>query len=170
MNSMTHYLFPAVRLSWRLLGFAAGIVLLTAYLMLQCQELSEQARQMEVLGDRLGAAQIHRPVPKKSKTAQEEQKRWAALKAEREFSWQFVFAAVEEAGSDDVELLELLPDKAGRRIVLRGEARDQVSLLAFIDALDEQEALDKVHLTHQIKKKRERLETISFEVKASMKR
>lgn len=140
------------------------------YLIVQGHELFEQAERTEMIADRLGAAQIRQPVPKKSRTAQEEQKRWAALKTEREFSWLSVFAAVEGAASENIELLELLPDKAAGRIVLRGEARDQVSLLTFIDALDEQDALDKVHLTHQIKKKREHLETISFEVKATMKR
>jgi Tfp pilus assembly protein PilN len=95
-------------------------------------------------------------------------KRWKALQAERDFSWGDVFAAVEKAGSEDVELLAFEPDKANRTIQLRGEARDQKALLAFVEALAQQPTLKNVHLIKQQRNKRDSVETLVFEVKAAI--
>lgn len=100
--------------------------------------------------------------------ALEEQKKWTTLRAEREFSWPEVFAAVEKAGSPDIELLAFKPDKGNRTVLLGGEARDQKALLGFLDALAGQSNLKNVHLTLQQRKKRERLETVVFEIKAQI--
>lgn len=60
-----------------------------------------------------------------------------------------MFAAVERAGNADIELLAFQPDKAGLRIILRGEGKDGLAVVEFIERLGAQKALKEVHLTRQ---------------------
>ena len=127
--------------------------------------LAEQAQHRIA---QLRSVQAASVVPKASRNEQDEQKRWAALKLERDFPWEKVFQAVEKVSSTNIELLEFQPDKSNRRIVLRGEARDLKALTAYLEALAAQAALTNVHLTHQQDLVRDRLETVSFEIKATL--
>lgn len=168
MVQLNYYLRPPTRI---LRGLLAGCVvagLLAAGLGFQASTLRTTAIRAELRGDQLSRLQAVKPVVKKSQGAQEEQKRWASLRAERDFSWAAVFAAVEKAGSADIELLAFKPDKGNRTVLLGGEARDQKALMGFLDALAEQPNLKNVHLTLQQRKKRERIETVVFEVKAGI--
>ena len=79
-----------------------------------------------------------------------------------------MFAALEAVGNPDIELLEFQPDKSGQTVLLRGEAKDTNSLIAFVDELATQPAFMRVHLTHQKMKRRDRLVTVVFEVKAGI--
>lgn len=131
-------------------------------------QLGAVASEAEARAGGLTAALAVKPAPKKSRSALEEQKRWAALRVERDFAWPVLFAAIEQAGSTDIELLGFEPDKANRRIVLSGEARNREALLKFVDNLAGQSALNKVHLSLQLRKKQERRESIVFEVRAAI--
>ncbi len=104
----------------------------------------------------------------KSRTVLEQQKRWADLDIERKFPWDRLFLAVEKSVSDDVELHELIPDKTSRQLFLRGEVRDRAALISLIDALAAQPMLVNGHLTRMDRKKRDRLETVEFEIKARL--
>ncbi len=168
MEDLSRYLHPRVR-SARWFWMAAAICALASmWLGVQAYLLHAQATDMqsrvEQLRERRAAQAKVRPTPK----ALEEQTQWAALKEEQDFPWQRVFKAVERASSKDIELLEFLPDKRNRVIVLRGEARDQPALVFYLDRLAMQAGLRNVHLVHQQQVTRDRLETVSFEMKATL--
>lgn len=168
MVPLEYYLRPPKRTLPHLM-LATGLVgILAAILSFQALRLRDVAVLAEGRGDRLRAAIAIRPVEKKSAAMLEDQKKWAALNDERDFDWASVFAAVERAASADVELLVFKPDKGNRQVVLGGEARDQKSLMVFLDTLSAQPTLRHVHLAYQQRKKRERLETVVFEIKAGI--
>ncbi len=110
-----------------------------------------------------------RPEVKISKTQQSEQKQWEQLEKEKQYPWKHLFTAIESATDKQIELLELLPDKASRLVILRGEASNTASLVSFIERLELDSRLKSVHLSHQEKVKRERLETVGFEIKVTLR-
>lgn len=162
------YLRPPVRGRHWLWVASVALLLIAVWLGVETVKCFDLADEAERRSELLSAKQLTRPVPKKSKGALEEQRHWAELKRERQFSWSSLFVAVEQAGSEDIELLAVVPDKANSSVKLNGEARDQAALMVFLNALAEQSVLKNVHLTHQQTKKRERLESIVFEVKAAV--
>lgn len=168
MDQLNHYLRPPTRTLRALVGSAAVFGLLACVLAFYAVRMRAVAVAAEGRSDRLSALQTVKPAEKKTQGAVEEQKKWASLQAERDFSWAAVFAAVEKAGSADIELLAFKPDKGNRTVLLGGEARDQKALLAFLDALAGQANLRNVHLTLQQRKKRERIETVVFEIRAGI--
>lgn len=96
------------------------------------------------------------------------QKKWAQLFAERDFPWTRLFQAIERSGDKEIELLELVPDKSSRLIILRGEAKSLRALTDFLERLNNQDVLTGIHLSHQEIIQRERLQTISFEIKTKL--
>ena len=98
----------------------------------------------------------------------DEAKQWALVRVEKDFPWERVFRAIERTASQDIELLEFHPDKINRTIVLRGEAKHVDGLLAYIQDLTVKTSWTNVHLTHQEKVRHGALETISFEIKATL--
>ncbi len=168
MDQLNHYLRPPTRTLGALLAGTVVAALLVGGLCYQALKMRAAADAAEQRAATLSALQAVKPVEKKSREGLEEQRRWASLMAEREFSWPEIFAAVERAGSADIDLLAFKPDKGKRIVQLSGEARDQQALMAFLDALAEQPTLKQVHLTRQQRKKRERIETVVFEVRATI--
>jgi hypothetical protein len=168
MNELNHYLRPRPR--HRGLALAACGVLLAFGIVLGMdgyrQHQLAQASQQRI--ERIRAEQALKPPVKLKPSEQEDQKRWAALKVERGFNWTPLFAAIERASSPDIELLEFQPEKESLRILLQGEARNQQALTAFLEALAQQQVFRNVHLTHQQKKTRDRLETVEFEIHAAI--
>jgi len=76
-------------------------------------------------------------------------KQWEDLQRELDFSWYPIFAALENASSQQVALLEFVPDKTTRRMILRGNAKNIDALSAYLDALGAQDGFREVHLAHQ---------------------
>jgi hypothetical protein len=168
LNPLNRYLYPQARyVFW--LWLAAGVLLVIgtglAALAYQQHRLVDK---MTVRNDKLLALQAVPAAPTASRLEQEEQKHWAQLKTEREFPWAPVFQAVERVASPDIELLEFKPDKPNRRIALRGEARNRKALIAYLGSLSTQFGLSNVYLTHQQTVARDTLETIAFEIKATL--
>ena len=168
MSKASRYLKPRPRFVTPLLCLSMLLGVGGAWLSAQAYREYLVVSRLTQRVDVLRKAQAARPAPKLSLTEVEQQKRWVALKLEREFAWPPLFAAVEHAGNTDIELLELQPDKDSRRVLLRGEARNAQALIAFVDALAIEPAFKNVHLTHQQNRVRGRLETVIFEIKASM--
>jgi hypothetical protein len=135
-------------------------------LMAQRRQAENQAVQTRI--EQLQARQAALAAAKPTRTEIDLQKRWTTVKLERDFPWVKVFQAVERASSKDIELLEFQPDKRNRLIVLRGEAKDQTALVSYLESLAMQASLANVHLLHQETVTRNRLETISFEIKATL--
>jgi len=169
MPAISTYLRPPSRAS-RWMTLLMGL-LLAGWTVLAWRILAEHTAEQQVMRniarvrERLAAAQ---PPPPPSKTAAEQSKRWADLKAERDFAWAPLFNALERSGNPDIELLEFHPDKMNASVVLRGEAKDEEALLDFVDRLSHSPALVHVYLSHRKLRKRDRLVTLSFEVRAAL--
>lgn len=168
MNDLSRYLKPRPQYGSVVLCCSAALLGIAAWLGTEAYYQGQFAQQTAQRIERLRAAQAVKPVPKLKPGEQEDQKRWAALKAERGFAWAPLFAAIERASSADIELLEFQPEKESLRISLQGEARNQQALTAFLAALAQQPVFKNVHLTHQQKKARDRLETVEFEIHAAI--
>lgn len=166
MHLLEHYVRPPKHTLPQILSAIAGFAVLAVLLTAQGMKARETAAQAEAGAEQLRRSNIVRPVEKKSAAMMEVEKKWASLSDERDFDWAGVFAAVERAGSSNVELLQFKPDKGNRQVMLGGEARDLESLMKFLDRLSAQPTLANVHLTHQQRKSRERLNTVAFEVRA----
>lgn len=169
MEDLTRYLRPRPRFTWPIpvcaivmLALAVGILSLALG-----QHHVQQALDSQIA--HLRAQQVVKPEPVVSKVELEDQKRWTAFKLERDFTWTPIFAGLQAAGNPDIELLEFQPDKASRRIQLRGEAKDEKALIAFIESLAGQPQFQNVYLSHRKNNTRGRLTTILFELKAAIK-
>jgi hypothetical protein len=168
MKTLNHYLRAQPHHTlW--LWLSAGLLLaVSACFGVLAYQQHRVVAQATLRNDKLLAMQAATIVPTASRSEQEEQKRWAQLKIERDFPWSPVFQAVERASNPDIELLEFKPDKLNRRITLGGEARSRQALIVYLDALAAQAGLNNVYLTHQQTVERGTLETISFEIKAGL--
>lgn len=151
------------------MAVAALLTILAAVLVWQ---LLDQRAAGRVLDRRIAVARAavaaKKPPPPPNKAETEQNKRWAALRTERAFAWAPLFNALESAGNPDIELLEFHPDKTSSTVLLRGEAKDEAALLDFIDRLSHSPAMRHVYLSHRKLRKRDRLVTLTFELKAEI--
>ena len=162
------YLAPPPRHGFALALIVMGLALAAAALGTLGWRQLEKTTRLEAQMAQLRSAQAERVVPPPSVQQVSEEKQWAQLRLERDFPWDKVFRAIERTASPDIELLEFHPDKPNRVIMLQGEARNMEALLAYLGSLSAKTGWSGVHLTHQEKVKHGALETISFEVKASL--
>jgi hypothetical protein len=169
INRLESYLRPRPRLSRRF--WAIPLVLGASAIAIAGMSVRQSGRleQLRLRNDAFVAAQAVPAAPRPRPSDLEEQKRWAEMRAERDFPWQRVFQAVERADRTNIELLEFKPDKRNRQVLLRGEARDQDALTAYLEALASQPALARVHLLHRQRFARDKLTTIGFEIKATLR-
>lgn len=168
MQNLTKLLRPRTRLLLPLAGVTLLMVATTTWFGLETYRLyarnERAAQRIESLEE-----QAHRNQAKKpTRNEVEEQKRWLVLQEERAFDWNALFAAVENAASDQIELLEFEPDRGAKQVTFSGEAKDEQALTKFLMALAEQPSLRNVHLTHKVGMTHDRLQTVSFEVKAAI--
>jgi hypothetical protein len=167
-KSLEAYLLPRPRHGFALALAVCGLALVAAALGLLGWRQFNKTHRLETQLAQLQQEQAARKVPPPSRQQQDEEKQWAQLKLERDFPWDNVFHAIERTASPDIELLEFHPDKPNRVIVLRGEVKNIDALIAYLDSLTVKTGWAGVHLTHQEKVKHGALETISFEVKATL--
>lgn len=169
MHKLRHYLNPRPR-------YRGAVWLVAAALLAGAGVLASQAWDAHAASARMeqGIAQRRealrpKPVPAPTRAELEIQRRWASLDSERGFAWYPVFVAIEQAGSDKIELLEFAPDKSAQRITLRGEARDLPALFAYVEALSAQPAFSKVYLAQQKNKVNGSLTTVTFELRGQLR-
>jgi hypothetical protein len=80
--------------------------------------------------------------------------------------WEKLYSSIDEATSEDVSLVAIRPNAAGKLVQISGEARNMAAALAFVEAL-RHEPLDKpVLLSHQIKQS-DPQHPIIFEISAT---
>ncbi|UGQ48741.1 hypothetical protein [Massilia endophytica] len=168
MSDPAHYLKPRNRHRLPVWGLAAVLTLGAAWLGREALLQGERQEEAQQQAERLRAGLRPKPVPKPSRSELDIQRRWAALQSERAFDWYPIFNALEQASSDDIELLEFAPDKGGKRLVLRGEARDVAALLSYAESLAEQPAFGQVYLSHHKGKASGSLQTVTFEIRTSL--
>jgi Tfp pilus assembly protein PilN len=169
MNSILHLLRPRVTpsvslwlISVALLIGAAGLVHLT---LLETGKV-EQTESAISLRER---SQKRVVVPRKSAEELTRQRHWSEFHAQRDFPWASVFEAVERSDRSSIELLEFRPEKGSRSIILRGEAQDREALAAYVESLSSQPAFKLLHLSHLQTVKREKISSVSFEIKAGIR-
>jgi hypothetical protein len=168
MSDLSYYLAPRPR--GKLVIASAAVALLAAAGILLTWNVQVRAHisSAQSLKDRVAASRLVTSVAKPSREDVEASKRWSALRIERRFSWYPIFRALERASDENVELLEFQPDKAGRRLLLRGEAKDLEALTSYLDRLAEQSATKQSYLAHQKTRMRGAQPVIAFEIRASL--
>lgn len=105
---------------------------------------------------------------KLSRNELDDQKRWAGLRDERAFDWYPVFLGLENSSEADIELLEFEPDKVGRKMVLRGEARNIDAVADYMERLSAQGVFGQVYLSHEKVKLRGTLPLVVFEIRTTI--
>jgi hypothetical protein len=170
MRALESYLQPKPQLAaffWLAPLALVGAAIATAW---HAQQVAIYANAVQersaALQGRVAARAAYKPVVVDAV----EQARWAKVDAERNFRWDDVFAAVERSDRENIELLGFEPEKVSRTIVLRGEALDREALSAYLSTLAEQPMLSQVHVVHMQQITRDRLETVSFDIKAVLQR
>jgi hypothetical protein len=164
MSKSQNYLRPHRRLPrWLIVLVAASVTsaAVAAFELLHIAERSAQVKQQ------IGQLKVPPPVKRVLTRSEEERKaQWEKLRTERNFNWYPIFVALERSGSDDLELLEFLPDKANGLMTLRGEAKDIDALVHYMARLSEQPGIGQAYLSRQKKSTREALQVIAFELHA----
>ena len=100
----------------------------------------------------------------------EEKKQWEQLALERDFDWDSIFLALQDANHADIELLEFRPEKRQGVLVLRGEAKSVAALSAYLQQVAAQPAFEQVYLTRQDLRAHGPLETVGFELRGKLRR
>jgi len=166
---LSRYLKPRPRNGWQLWLLAVALVIASCWIAFLAFQEYQQTKRIEARIDKLNASQAKIVIPKLSKEEEADAKKWAELKIERSFAWEPLFNAVERSASTEIELLEFQPDKSSHTVSLSGEAKNHKALLSFLTALAAQSSLENVYLAHQQLVVRDRLETVSFEIKATLR-
>lgn len=159
---------PSYRRSRLLVLCSLGFLLASLYIFSLFQAREEERNLLSARLERMRSTGRMPPKLVVSPRDLEFQKKWSQFNAEREFPWRNLFQAIEKSSNKRIELLEMVPDKNSRLVILRGEAKDLSSLTEFIQKFSDQKGVVGAHLSHQELIVRERLETISFEIKAKL--
>ena len=153
----------------RLLWCLCAILLAAAvFVGMEAHRLASEASADRARYERLHKLSRPRVQIKPSTKELEEQKRWDGLRAERAFDWYPIFRGLENSSEADIELLEFEPDKVGRKLVLRGEARNIEALTDYMDRLSAQGVFAEVYLAHEKAKLRGVLPVVVFEIRATI--
>lgn len=116
------------------------------------ERLSEVSEQLERATRRLErqAAAQRDSRPEELFSAAEGKSLQLSNKATR-VDWEGLFGGIEQAVSEDVSLLAVRPDLAGKAVQISGEARNLAAALAFVEALKRDPLSRVVLLSHQIR-------------------
>jgi hypothetical protein len=169
MNDLATHLRPPVRGHLPQLLVALGLVAVAGWMAMQGLSEHDAASKTEEAYRRLQTVSKSKTVPKVDRAKGENLKRWDELRKERAFAWTPIFQAVERSAGEQIELLEFRPEKVTGYIALRGEARDQAALVEFLDNVALQAPFERTHLTYQALRSRGQLQTIEFEIRASLR-
>lgn len=167
MTRLDKYLRPYQRMSawpWAAIGAVLVIVLATLH---EMDSMLTETSELQVLAERMRVAPS--PKPRIGRAEEERHAEWSKLAEERKFNWYPVFVTLEKASSEDIELLEFRPDKANGLIILRGEARNMVGLIDYLERLSQQPLIKRVYLSHQKAGSRDAMQVVTFEIQAMMR-
>jgi hypothetical protein len=148
---------------------AAVLSLATAAFLLSIALRNQKATERAEAALQLAQRAQPRPAPRKMRPEEiEEARKWTTMRAELSFSWYPIFRALENANSTEIELLEFVPDKVGKHLVLRGEARDQAALVSYTRTLAQQPVFSKLYLAHQKIEHRQGIDVFAFEIRSEI--
>jgi hypothetical protein len=168
MSDFSHYLRPRPRRVLVIGGAAIALLTAAAILLAWNVQVRNHISSAQSLKEQVAASRRVASIAKPNREEEEAARRWSALRTERQFSWYPIFRALERASDENVELLEFQPDKAGRRLLLRGEAKDLESLTSYLDRLASQSAIKEAYLAHQKIRVRGAQPVIAFEIRATL--
>ena len=168
MKGLTTYLRPPARHEFFMWSTACALLATSVGMGFFAFQQHVIVEQVTSRNNKLLAMQASSNVPTSTRGEQDNAKRWAQLKIERDFPWSSIFRAVEKAASPDIELLQFKPDKLNRQIILGGEVRNHKALVAYLDGLSKQAILKNVYLAHEQSVQRDTLETVAFEIRATL--
>ncbi|MBL8415610.1 MAG: hypothetical protein JNM42_14315 [Propionivibrio sp.] len=80
--------------------------------------------------------------------------------------WDKLYRSIDRAVSEEVSLLAIRPNAAGKSLQISGEARDMAAALAFVEALRREPLAHVALLSHQIKQN-DPQHPIVFEISAT---
>jgi len=80
--------------------------------------------------------------------------------------WEALYRSIDQAVSEDVSLLAIRPNAAGKSLQISGEARDMAAALAFVEALRREPLAHAALLSHQVKQN-DPQHPIIFEISAT---
>ena len=170
MSDLSRYVQPARRRPWWAYAGAIALAAASAWAG-QLAWVTSLASSAALA--RLGTEQARRAAavpPKPTRIQLEQQKQWEQLALERDFNWDIVFQALENANHPDIELLDFRPEKRQGVIILRGEARSVTALSDYLQKLGTQRAFSRVYLTRQDLRAHGQLETVGFEIRSTLAR
>lgn len=160
---------PKNKIKFSLTLFCLLLSIVAAYASYELMEKTTQLRTEQERIERLESKLSKKPALQPNRAHLEHQKHWQTLLSEMNYPWNTLFKSIEKATDKDIALLQFHPDKASRNILFVGEAKTQQALENFLSKLESDTHLQEVHLAKQETIKQERLETISFEIKAMLK-
>lgn len=171
MNSqrLQAFLRPPDYPRWGLWFVCVAALAASGWLGTRAYVLYDQALRQNDANALVAQHTVRPPTAKPSRTEQEAVRQWAELRTERDFPWSHVFQMIEEADNKDIELLGMTPDKRRRTVILRGQALNSQSLLAYLRALNEHPLLSQAYLLHQQAGVQNQLPTIGFEIRINLR-
>ncbi len=147
---------------WSGIAVAAGLALIVAVSLYGFAIREARTLAVETAFAAKRIAVSTKPVERKSV---EEQSRWAALDAERNFNWAVAFKAIENTLSPEIQLQEFIPDKANKTVILKCLASSRGSLTQYASALSSDPTVSKVYIVREASKVSGNGGGIAFEVK-----
>lgn len=169
MDELTRYLKPVPRHTWVWWLISTLLIAGSIWGAMEAYRLHELSLEQQ---EQLAVLQRSRrvlPPPKPTRAALEAERRWAALRQERSFSWYPLFAALEKTSHPDIALLEFVPDKSAGTLTLRGSARTIEALTEYLSALAKETAFQDVYLAQQKKIQQGALFVTSFEIRMQLR-
>lgn len=167
MRDLRLLLRPRLAANWR--GWTSVVLLLAGSASAAYQSGKTVGSLDDVMAQRMQAEAI------KTKTARtitrltpDQARHWQMLGAEIAYPWEDLFQAVERTATNDIELLEMTPDKLRRQMVLRGEARDNSALVKYVQKLAAQPSLHDVFVARMQSVERGSLLTVEFEIRMGL--
>lgn len=169
MTERARYLRPPVRRPWWSYGVAILLAAASVWAGHYAQDTSIATGATQA---RLDAARVQRAnavAVKPTRAEIEEQKLWSQLVLERDFDWNGIFQALQNANHPGIELLEFRPEKRLSVIILRGEAQSTAALSEYVQKMGTQPAFAQIYLTKQDLRAHGPLETVGFEIRGALR-
>jgi Tfp pilus assembly protein PilN len=162
------YLAPPRRPAWPGVVLLALSLALGAYLLERYRDARREIVRLETESGLMSPER--RPARALSRERLEaEAKAAKAVVRQLTVPWAALVAALEQASTRDVALLQLQPDADQRRLSLTAEARDREAMFAYLRRLEAAPALAEVHLvSHRVQTEDPR-RPIQFSLRADLR-
>lgn len=150
---------------WILAGvLLAGAVSVFALVNVLADERSQTARLFEDMAARGNALSLK----SRAEMLGRSEEGWQSLQVDRAFPWMQMLYSLEKLSQRDIAILEFVPDKKSRAVLVRGWAKHERALTRYLDVFESEKLWSSVHLAHKQAQAEEGSEAVSFEIRASL--